>query len=305
MIAYKMMSLVSLSVLFLSATCMGSGQNTTAPSTPKVQQHTAKPLSCDEKLMQLVRSCPNFNTPFNKKTMHAEIAEKRQNGVYAIRLYAKEHGANSESTQGWLLLDTKNKCLKDITNDPDRPTLLRYDKAKYEDYVTNCLGIKSTAAQYERAEKLLSQLPMLSLPLEYSYDFIMDMSGTATPDKALMPLLKTYVDAETDLSNCHVAQLPAVDGYRLLLVCGNNAVGEGRFLLCSIDKQGKLTENLLIYTAQTILGKGKEENSFLHFKVNKGGQITLNKTIVHNGKEVVISKKNIQFRRGIFYSISD
>ena len=146
MIAYKMMGLISLSVLFLSATCMGSGQNATAPSTPKVQQHTAKPLSCDEKLMQLVRSCPNFNTPFNKKTMHAEIAEKRQNGVYAIRLYAKEHGANSESTQGWLLLDTKNRCLKDITNDPDRPILLRYDKAKYEDYVTNCLGIKSTAA---------------------------------------------------------------------------------------------------------------------------------------------------------------
>ncbi|MBF1539512.1 MAG: hypothetical protein HXO01_09445, partial [Prevotella salivae] len=201
MIAYKMMGLISLSVLFLSATCMGSGQNTTAPSTPKVQQHTAKPLSCDEKLMQLVCSCPNFNTPFNKKTMHAEIAEKRQNGVYAIRLYAKEHGANSESTQGWLLLDTKNRCLKDITNDPDRPILLRYDKAKYEDYVTNCLGIKSTAAQHERAEKLLSQLPMLSLPLEYSYDFIMDMGGTATPDKALMPLLKTYVDAETDLSN--------------------------------------------------------------------------------------------------------
>ena len=242
MIAYKMMSLVSLSVLFLSATCMGSGQNTTATNTPKVQQHTAKPLSCDEKLMQLVRSCPNFSTPFNKKTMHAEIAEKRQNGVYAIRLYAKEHGANSESTQGWLLLDTKNRCLKDITNDPDTPTLLRYDKAKYEDYVTNCLGIKSTAAQHERAEKLLLQLPMLSLPFEYSYDFIMDMSGTATPNKALMPLLKTYVDAETDLSNCHVAQLPAVDGYRLLLICGNNAVGEGRFFLCSIDKQGKLNE---------------------------------------------------------------
>ena len=300
-----MRKIIFLSLLMVGISCVGKTRKSVTIAVAKNHDNATKHLSCDEKLRQLVLSCANFKTLFNRKTMCAEIEEKRQNGVYSIRLYAKEHGANSESTQGWLLLDTKNRLLKDVTFDPEAPIILRYDEGKYEDYVANCLGIKGFSAKHESVEDLLHQLPMLPLPLEYSYDFIMDMGGTAVPDKALMPLLKTYVDAETDLSNCHVAQLPAVDGYRLLLVCGNNAVGEGRFFLCSIDKQGKLTENLLIYTAQTILWKGKEENSFLHFKVNKGGQITLNKTIVHNEKEVVISKKNIQFRRGIFYSISD
>ena len=198
------------------------------------------------------------------------------------------------------MLDTKNRCLKDITNDPDTPTLLRYDKAKYEDYVTNCLGIKSTAAQYERAEKLLSQLPMLSLPLEYSYDFIMDMGGTATPDKALMPFLESCVDSETDLMDCHVAQLLTVDGYRVFIICGRDQIGEGRFFLCSLDKNNKLTDKLLIYMARTIRWKGKEDNSYLHFKINDGGQITLHKTVIHNEKELVIGSKHYQLKGGKF-----
>ena len=44
MIDYKMMSLVSLSVLFLSATCMGSGQNTTAEHTKGAATHSKTSL---------------------------------------------------------------------------------------------------------------------------------------------------------------------------------------------------------------------------------------------------------------------
>ena len=235
--------------------------------------------------------------------MCAEIEEKRQNGVYSIRLYAKEHGANSESTQGWLLLDTKNRLLKDVTFDPDAPIILRYDEGKYEDYVANCLGIKGFSAKHESVEDLLHQLPMLPLPLEYSYDFIMDMGGTAVPDKALMLLLESCVDSETDLMDCHVAQLLTVDGYRVFIICGRDQIGEGRFFLCSLDKNNKLTDKLLIYMARTIRWKGKEDNSYLHFKINNGGQITLHKTVIHNEKELVIGSKHYQLKGGKFCSL--
>lgn len=267
-----MRKIVFLSLLMVSVSGVGQPCKYAAVAVAKSNDNATKHLSCDEKLRQLVLSCANFKTLFNRKTMCAEIEEKRQNGVYSIRLYAKEHGANSESTQGWLLLDTKNRLLKDVTFDPEAPIILRYDEGKYEDYVANCLGIKGFSAKHESVEDLLHQLPMLPLPLEYSYDFIMDMGGTAVPDKALMLLLESCVDSETDLMDCHVAQLPAVDGYRVFIICGRDQIGEGRFFLCSLDKNNKLTDKLLIYMARTIRWKGKEDNSYLHFKINNGGK---------------------------------
>ena len=210
-----MRKIVFLSLLMVSVSGVGQPCKYTAVAVAKSNDNATKHLSCDEKLKQLVLSCANFKTLFNRKTMCAEIEEKRQNGVYSIRLYAKEHGANSESTQGWLLLDTKNRLLKDVTFDPEAPIILRYDEGKYEDYVANCLGIKGFSAKHGSVEDLLHQLPMLPLPLEYSYDFIMGMGGTAVPDKALMPFLESCVDSETDLMDCHVAQLLTVDVHNL------------------------------------------------------------------------------------------
>ena len=295
-----MRKIIFLSLLMVGISCVGKTRKSVTIAVAKNHDNATKHLSCDEKLKQLVLSCANFKTLFNRKTMCAEIEEKRQNGVYSIRLYAKEHGANSESTQGWLLLDTKNRLLKDVTFDPEAPIILRYDEGKYEDYVANCLGIKGFSAKHGSVEDLLHQLPMLPLPLEYSYDFIMDMGGTAVPDKALMPLLESCVDSETDLMDCHVAQLLTVDGYRVFIICGRDQIGEGRFFLCSLDKNNKLTDKLLIYMARTIRWKGKEDNSYLHFKINDGGQITLHKTVIHNEKELVIGSKHYQLKGGKF-----
>ena len=279
-----MRKIVFLSLLMVSISGVGHPCKYAAVAVAKSNDNATKHLSCDEKLRQLVLSCANFKTLFNRKTMCAEIEEKRQNGVYSIRLYAKEHGANSESTQGWLLLDTKNRLLKDVTFDPEAPIILRYDEGKYEDYVANCLGIKGFSAKHGSVEDLLYQLPMLPLPLEYSYDFIMDMGGT-------------------DLMGCHVAQLLTVDGYRVFIICGRDQIGEGRFFLCSLDKNNKLTDKLLIYMARTIRWKGKEDNSYLHFKINDGGQITLHKTVIHNEKEHVIGSKHYQLKGGKFCSL--
>ena len=150
-----MRKIIFLSLLMVGISCVGKTRKSVTIAVAKNHDNATKHLSCDEKLRQLVLSCANFKTLFNRTTMCAEIEEKRQNGVYSIRLYAKEHGANSESTQGWLLLDTKNRLLKDVTFDPDAPIILRYDEGKYEDYVANCLGIKGFSAKHGSVEDLL------------------------------------------------------------------------------------------------------------------------------------------------------
>lgn len=95
-----MRKIIFLSLLMVGISCVGQTRKSVTIAVAKNHDNATKHLSCDEKLRQLVLSCANFKTLFNRKTMCAEIEEKRQNGVYSIRLYAKEHGANSESTQG-------------------------------------------------------------------------------------------------------------------------------------------------------------------------------------------------------------
>ena len=293
-----MIRIFLLSLFFMLPPCASSARKAAMYAAIPPQKSRRPGVSCEEKLRQLVLSCTNFKTPFDRKSMHAEVEEERENGVYVIRLFAYSDGENSTSTQGWIVLDTEKRLLKDITYDPDAPVILNYDKEKYKDYVVVCLG-KAPTAKPEGLETLDERLPLIHFPFEYSYDFIIDLPGTVAPSKALVPLLKTFVDTETDLSNCHIARLPSLDGYELLLICGTDRVGEGRFFLCSLDKTHKLTDRLLVYTAKNVYWKGQTANCYLHYTIGHQG-ILLKKMIAMPNKNIPVDSKNYAFSKGKF-----
>lgn len=75
------------------------------------------------KVEDLILSCSNFRLSFSEKIIHAEIEEG--NGVYVIRLFEYGTGAESTSTQVWLILNANDKSLKDIALDPIKPIHLK------------------------------------------------------------------------------------------------------------------------------------------------------------------------------------
>lgn len=103
-----------------------------------VQQ--AKPTDCNAKLKQLIVTCPNFKNPFQKE-LSARI-EKNEGEVYTIELFVKSSGENSANPVGWVKLNVKNHTLTDITYDPDDGVALKYNKALYDSFLTDCLKIK-------------------------------------------------------------------------------------------------------------------------------------------------------------------
>ena len=80
-------------------------------------------IPCAEKLKDFILSCSNFRLSFSEKIIHAEIEEG--NGVYVIRLFEYGTGAETTSTQVWLILNADDKSLKDVALDPIKPIHLK------------------------------------------------------------------------------------------------------------------------------------------------------------------------------------
>lgn len=102
--------------------------------------HAAKPEECSAKLKQLIVTCPNFKNPFRKE-LSARI-DKQEGEVYTIALFVKSSGENAESPVGSIVLNVKTRTLIDITYDAEDGVVLKYDKAQYDLYLSECLKVK-------------------------------------------------------------------------------------------------------------------------------------------------------------------
>ena len=256
--------------------------------------------SCDEKLKNLIISCHNFKTPFNKKDIHAEIEEEISDGIYRVRLFVYSNGENSTSSIGWIILDTKKNILKDISLDPESPVILKYNKDFYKDYLENCLEKKVSSSIETSIATNYDKIPVIHFPFEYSYDFINDLTGTMHVNKTIMHFISTLVDSDTDLGNCCIARLPSTNHYHYLLIFASDHVGERRFFLCILNNKYKLTDRLLIYKAKNISWKGRMENSYLHYIITGSNKIILTEMIAQPKKDIVIKKKEYIFVDGKF-----
>ncbi|QUB70057.1 hypothetical protein J5A68_11610 [Prevotella melaninogenica] len=247
--------------------------------------------SCDEKLKNLIISCHNFKTPFNKKDIHAEIEEEISDGIYRVRLFVYSNGENSTSSIGWIILDTKKNILKDISLDPESPVTLKYNKDSYKDYLENCLEKKVPSSIETSIATNYDKIPVIHFPFEYSYDFINDLTGTMHVNKTIMHFISTLVDSDTDLGNCCIARLPSTNHYHYLLIFASDHVGERRFFLCILNNKYKLTDRLLIYKAKNISWKGRMVNSYLYYIITGSNKIILKEMIARPNKDIVIKKK--------------
>lgn len=102
--------------------------------------YAAKPEDCSAKLKQLIVTCTNFKNPFRKE-LSARI-DKQEGEVYTIALFVKGAGESSENPVGWVMLNVKARTLIDITYDAEDGVALKYDKAQYDSYLSECLKVK-------------------------------------------------------------------------------------------------------------------------------------------------------------------
>lgn len=103
--------------------------------------HAAKPEECSAKLKQLIVTCPNFKNPFRKE-LSARI-DKQEGELYTIALFVKSSGGNAtENPVGTVMLNTKTQTLIDITYDSEDGVVLKYDKAQFDSYLSECLKAK-------------------------------------------------------------------------------------------------------------------------------------------------------------------
>ena len=278
--------------MIILASCSSNLKRNTIPVPHNTGKSMTDSVSCDERLKTLITSCSNYKTPFDKRRLHAEVEEEQPAGVYVIRLFVYDSGENSTNSVGWVVLDTKANTLKDVTQDPDSPVILKYDREAYTGYVEHCLGRKVSFAGAETPSGFFETLPEIRPPFEYSYDFICNLPGTRALKESEIHYVSSFVDADTDLSDCHVARLPPHAGYHFILVFAHNSMGEGHFFLCALNGKYQLTDRLLIYTAYDMEWKDHIENCYLHYLIDGNGQILLRKMVTtETGKEALGSTR--------------
>ncbi len=290
-----------ISSILIIFSCICNARNTNEPMLILTPKNIPSDISKNEKLKILILSCPNFKTTLNKKNLHADIEEEVSDGIYRIRMFEYGKGENTINSVAWLILDTKNNTLKDITYDPEMPIVLNYDKRIYMDFVENFLKKKELI--FPTNESIASSFKNIStfqFPFEYDYEFIINLPKTTTPSKTIIPFIATCVDDKTDLFNCRVAKLPSINNYHLLLIFANDQKGEGRFFLCALDSKYNLTDKLLIYTAKDIQWKDKIENCYIHYHIMGSNKITLKEIVTVPEKNVLYKKSSYSFINGKF-----
>lgn len=295
-----MIRILAFSLVVMMASCSSNSRKMAVPVSHEKQKDRLDSVSCDERLKLLIVSCSNYKTPFDKHNLHAEIDGEQADGVYRIRLFVYDSGVNSTNTVGWVVMNTKENTLKDITNDADSPVILNYNQAAYTYYVEHCLGRKVSFYKDMTLLKFFESLPVMKLPFEYSYDFVCNLPDTKALKKSELHYVSSFVDADTDLSDCHVARLPSHAGYHFILIFANNLAGEGQFFLCSLNNKGQLTDHLLIYTAHDIEWKDHIENCYLHYLIGGSLHATLREVVPTAEGEVILNSTNYVFQHGKF-----
>ena len=295
-----MIQILAFSLVVMMASCSSNSRKMAVPVSHEEQKGRLDSVSCDERLKLLIVSCSNYKTPFDKRRLHAEVEEEQPAGVYVIRLFVYDSGENSTNSVGWVILDTKTNTLKDVTQDPDSPVILKYDREAYTGYVEHCLGRKVSFAGTETPSGFFETLPEIRPPFEYSYDFICNLPGTRALKESEIHYVSSFVDADTDLSDCHVARLPPHAGYHFILVFAHNSMGEGHFFLCALNGKYQLTDRLLIYTAYDMEWKDHIENCYLHYLIDGNGQILLRKIVTTETGEEALGSTKYAFVNGKF-----
>lgn len=127
-----------LSVVLLSS-CVSASQETRAdikeigadtasmiPTSDTLRPQVGHyPPECYKAIADIVLSS-NFESDGTKKENIKVRIDRQEKSKLFIQLFSNEK--DHESTIGWLRLDKANEKLEDITIDPDKPTLLTYDK---------------------------------------------------------------------------------------------------------------------------------------------------------------------------------
>jgi len=230
---------------------------------------TEKNGNCAERLKTLIATSVNFNNPF-KKELSAAISENTGNN-YTIQLYVYDSGENSKNTVGWITLDAANNLLADITDDPGGGVVLRYNPALFNEYLSDCLNIKTPALKNNRTagnEKLKTGV----LPFDFDeyygacYNFphtdkceenypIYTLSQASRLSKIIK---NTYAAAE-------YMYLPEIQNYQVVVLF-NTETDIETYVLLVIDKD-KIISSLEI-------GK-MSETSIMDFNISKDYLITL------------------------------
>ena len=110
-------------------------------ATTVASSSTLKPQSgpytpeCYKAITDIVLSS-SFKTDAAKKENIKVRIDRQENSKLFIQLFANEN--DHESTLAWLRLDKASEKLEDITVDPDKPTLLTYDKGLINELRQHC-----------------------------------------------------------------------------------------------------------------------------------------------------------------------
>lgn len=99
-------------------------------------QVKASTFSCQDLLLLLVKSS-SFDSKMKKLKFDIRI-DKFVGGVATIELTIKNNERNEDVALSWLEMDVNKKELRDVTIDPDKPIVLKYDSSLFRKVIENC-----------------------------------------------------------------------------------------------------------------------------------------------------------------------
>ena len=142
--------------------------------------------------------------------------------------------------------------------------------------------VNSTSKSFENTYK---KCKTISLPLEYSYDFIMELKDFSKMEQQSIKGLE-------HLSDFQFSVLPSVNDTKLLLVSGYMESGQSELHLFALNSSYEKIDAILLYTSH------ETENGSIstRFKISKDHLITIVKEEKGNGPVKLLEMKLVKIK---------
>ncbi|WP_271784927.1 hypothetical protein [Aquimarina algiphila] len=132
---------------------------------------------------------------------------------------------------------------------------------------------------------LYKKLKTISLPTEYSYDFIMELNSFIS-----LPEKSQKIFQLEHLSNLKGVKLPSKKSIKLILISGIQEQGQSELYLFTLDNLYNISDSILLYTSQEI----DEGSLSTIYKIEKKYEITVVKKETVNKTTRIVETRNFE-----------
>lgn len=224
-----------------------SDNHTVSLTEDKVDKSKVQQENCYDYLTELVRSS---NFPFkewdiNPNKVNLVIDQDNGNSIHA-KLFFETDGTG---TIGWIEYNIKERSLLNTSANLEEPEKLDFD-LKWSLSIEKCTGIdfdNKPKTISKSLEKVYNDAKEVSLPIQYSYEFLNEEKDFVSLPQNSYPIFKLK-----EVQNYKIAKLPVYNNCTTVLLEVFQQSGQSELYIVTFDKSFNVVDKIILYTSKEV-----------------------------------------------------